>query len=651
MWLLVCLYFLGFLFNFSITDATEIHYLNHSCSSNKTFAPNSAYESNLRTLLPSLSSHATTAQFFNTTSGGGDGKETIYASFMCRGDVTNHTCQECIRTAAQKISQVCPNSKEALIWYHECLVRYSNRCFFSSLEEWPRFNFIDYNVTNSTNEKGSYGFWLLSKTLSDAVGEAANAGPAGTMKFATKNATVFGSQEIHTLVQCTPDLSSEDCSECLGDIMKDISLCCLGRIGGMVLYPSCTLMFGSRHFYRDVIVASNATQESLTSGNKMISAGGIVTVVIFLGFTMLISFHCYFLWRRARKRKYKVLLKENFGQESVTIEGLQFDLVTIQAATNNFSNENKIGKGGFGEVYKGILSCGLHIAVKRLSQSSTQGSIEFKNEVLLIAKLQHRNLVELIGFCLEAQEKILVYKFMHNGSLDKFLFGHQQKMLSWSQRFKIIEGIARGILYLHEHSRLKVIHRDIKPSNILLDENMNPKISDFGMARIMEIDQDRAKTRRIVGTYGYMSPEYAMFGQFSEKSDVFSFGVMILEIITGKKNTSSRESRYMPNGLMSYVWRKWMDKTPLSILDPLLEENYSRVEVIRCIHISLLCVQENKNIRPTIADIVSYLDGRHTIEFPFPQEPAYLLLDKMDTKIVSKHYSINEMSVSTFYAR
>lgn len=185
-----------------------------------------------------------------------------------------------------------------------------------------------------------------------------------------------------------------------------------------------------------------------------------------------------------------------------------------------------------------------------------------------------------------------------------------------------------------------------------------------------------------------MSPEYAMFGQFSEKSDVFSFGVMILEIITGKKNTSSRESRYMPNGLMSYVsitvkffvlvilmksnslnlnvkkwfqislfhellqvWRKWMDKTPLSILDPLLEENYSRVEVIRCIHISLLCVQENKNIRPTIADIVSYLDGRHTIEFPFPQEPAYLLLDKMDTKIVSKHYSINEMSVSTFYAR
>ncbi|ESW15183.1 hypothetical protein PHAVU_007G051100 [Phaseolus vulgaris] len=645
--LLVYVFFLGFFFNFSITEATEIYYLNHSCSSNKTFTPNTAYETNLRTLLTSLSSHATTAQFFNTTTGGGDGSEIIYASFMCRGDVSNRTCQECVRTAAEQISRVCPISKEALIWYHECLVRYSNRCFFSTLEEWPRFNFMGSHVTNSRNEKGSYGFWLLSKTLSDAVGEAANAGPAGTMKFATKNATVFGSQKIHTLVQCTPDLSSEDCSNCLGDIMRDIPLCCLGRIGGMVLYPSCTLMFGTRHFYRDV----NAIQESKPSGIKMGSPGSIFTVVILLVLTMLISFHCYFLWRRARKRKYKILLKENFGQESVTLEGLQFDLAIIEAATNNFSNENKIGKGGFGEVYKGILSCGLHIGVKRLSQSSTQGSIEFKNEVLLIAKLQHRNLVELIGFCLAAQEKILIYKFMHNGSLDKFLFGNQQKTLSWSQRFKIIEGIAQGILYLHEHSRLKVIHRDIKPSNILLDKNMNPRISDFGMAKIMEIDQDHGKTKRIVGTYGYMSPEYAMFGQFSEKSDIFSFGVMILEIVTGKKNINFHESQYMPNGLLSYVWRKWKEKTQLSIIDPLLEENYSKNEVIKCIHISLLYVQEKKSIRPTIADVVSYLDGRHTLEFPSPQEPAFFLEDKMDTKTSTEHFSVNEMSISTYYPR
>ncbi|KAL5138002.1 Cysteine-rich receptor-like protein kinase 25 [Glycine soja] len=501
--LLLLLNYLFFLFNFSITKTEAIdnlQYLNHSCSSNKTFTPNSTYQSNLQTLLTSLSSHATTAQFFNTTTGGGDAAgENIYGSFMCRGDVSNHTCQECIKTATQQITVRCLNSKEALIWYHECMVRYSNRCFFSAVEEWPRFNFVDFNVnTNST--EGIYGYWLLSKTLSDAVGEAVN---AGTKKFATKNATVFGSQRVHTLVQCTPDLSSEDCSKCLGDIMRDIPLCCLGRRGGMVLFPSCTLMFGIGQFYRDF---PHGTPES-----------------------------------------------KSVGQESVTIEGLQFDLDIIAAATNNFSHENKIGKGGFGEVYKGILPNGRRIAVKRLSTNSSQGSVEFKNEILSIAKLQHRNLVELIGFCLEVQEKILIYEYMSNGSLDNFLFDPQQKKLSWSQRYKIIEGTARGILYLHEHSRLKVIHRDLKPSNILLDENMNPKISDFGMARIIELNQDLGKTQRIVGTFGYMSPEYAIFGQFSEKSDVFSFGVMIIEIITGRKNINSHQLPDIVDSLMSYV--------------------------------------------------------------------------------------------------
>ncbi|KAL2993337.1 hypothetical protein AAZX31_10G104800 [Glycine max] len=516
---------------------------------------------------------------------------------MCRGDVSNHTCQECIKTATQQITVRCLNSKEALIWYHECMVRYSNRCFFSAVEEWPRFNFVDFNVnTNST--EGIYGYWLLSKTLSDAVGEAVK---AGTKKFATKNATVFGSQRVHTLVQCTPDLSSEDCSKCLGDIMRDIPLCCLGRRGGMVLFPSCTLMFGIGQFYRDF---PHGTPES-----------------------------------------------KSVGQESVTIEGLQFDLDIIAAATNNFSHENKIGKGGFGEVYKGILPNGRRIAVKRLSTNSSQGSVEFKNEILSIAKLQHRNLVELIGFCLEVQEKILIYEYMSNGSLDNFLFDPQQKKLSWSQRYKIIEGTARGILYLHEHSRLKVIHRDLKPSNILLDENMNPKISDFGMARIIELNQDLGKTQRIVGTFGYMSPEYAIFGQFSEKSDVFSFGVMIIEIITGRKNINSHQLPDIVDSLMSYVWRQWKDQAPLSILDPNLEENYSQFEVIKCIHIGLLCVQENKNIRPTMTKVIFYLDGHTLDELPSPQEPPFFFRDIKDKKIPMQHFSVNKMSTSIFYPR
>ncbi|KAJ0983484.1 hypothetical protein J5N97_011739 [Dioscorea zingiberensis] len=212
------------------------------------------------------------------------------------------------------------------------------------------------------------------------------------------------------------------------------------------------------------------------------------------------------------------------------------DLNTIHSATENFSIANKLGEGGFGPVYKGKLGDGQEIAVKRLAKTSVQGRIEFKNEVLLIAKLQHRNLVRLVGCCIEAEERLLVYEYMPNNSLDFFLFGNSKdRVLDWQTRFKIIMGIARGLLYLHQDSRLRVIHRDLKASNILLDEGMNPKISDFGIARIFG-DEAEGNTRKVVGTYGYMSPEYAMQGIFSQKSDVFSFGVVVLEIITGKKN-------------------------------------------------------------------------------------------------------------------
>ncbi|KEH36480.1 G-type lectin S-receptor-like Serine/Threonine-kinase [Medicago truncatula] len=214
-----------------------------------------------------------------------------------------------------------------------------------------------------------------------------------------------------------------------------------------------------------------------------------------------------------------------------------FDFNTIILATNNFLEANKLGQGGFGSVYRGRLIEGQEIAVKRLSQTSEQGVEEFKNEVKLIAKLQHRNLVRLLGCCVDRDEKLLVYEYMENRSLDSILFDKARKpLLDWKKRFDIICGIVRGLLYLHHDSRLRIIHRDLKASNILLDGKMNPKISDFGMARIFGRDQTEANTLRVVGTYGYMSPEYAMDGNFSVKSDVFSFGVLVLEIISGKKN-------------------------------------------------------------------------------------------------------------------
>ncbi|KAJ9563281.1 hypothetical protein OSB04_008441 [Centaurea solstitialis] len=234
---------------------------------------------------------------------------------------------------------------------------------------------------------------------------------------------------------------------------------------------------------------------------------------------------------------YLVCLCDEDKDEIVTEQSLQIDFKTIEAATRNFHEDNKVGEGGFGGVYEGVLPNGRKIVVKRLSKGSGQGAQEFKNEVMLLAKLQHRNLVRLLGFCLEAEEKILIYEYVPNKSLDYFLFDPtKQGQLDWTTRCKIIGGIARGMLYLHEDSRLRIIHRDLKASNILLDEEMNAKISDFGMAGIFCVNQTQARTNRIAGTFGYMSPEYAMHGKFSMQSDVFSFGVLVLEIISGKRN-------------------------------------------------------------------------------------------------------------------
>ncbi|KAL5659097.1 hypothetical protein ACJX0J_032260, partial [Zea mays] len=255
--------------------------------------------------------------------------------------------------------------------------------------------------------------------------------------------------------------------------------------------------------------------------------------------------------RKGAEKKRKLQLEAQSRNSSTTEDALKlwrieessseftlYDFAELAAATGGFSDENLLGRGGFGPVYKGKLPDGAEIAVKRLAAHSGQGLEEFKNEIQLIAKLQHTNLVRLVGCCVQEEEKLLVYEYMPNRSLNCFIFDQQRgPLLDWEKRRRIIEGVAQGLLYLHKHSRVRIIHRDLKASNILLDKDLNPKISDFGMARIFGSNMTEANTNRVVGTYGYMAPEYASEGIFSVKSDVYSFGVLLLEIVSGKRNT------------------------------------------------------------------------------------------------------------------
>ncbi|EOA34036.1 hypothetical protein CARUB_v10021536mg [Capsella rubella] len=375
----------------------------------------------------------------------------------------------------------------------------------------------------------------------------------------------------------------------------------------------------------------------------------IVAITVSLILFVILGFAAFGFWRSRAAQMSKDAWRDDLKSQDVP--GLEFfEMNTIQTATNNFDLSNKLGHGGFGSVYKGKLQDGREIAVKRLSSSSEQGKQEFMNEIVLISKLQHRNLVRVLGCCVDGKEKLLIYEFMKNKSLDTFVFDSRNRLeLDWPKRFDIIQGIARGLLYLHRDSRLKVIHRDLKVSNILLDEKMNPKISDFGLARMFQGTQYQDKTRRVVGTLGYMSPEYAWTGVFSEKTDIYSFGVLLLEIISGEK--ISRFS-YGVEGkaLLAYVWESWCETRGVNLLDKALADSWHPSEVGRCVQIGLLCVQHQPADRPNTLELLSMLTT--TSDLPLPKQPTFAVLTRDDESPSNDSMiTVNEVTESVIQGR
>ncbi|KAG5077660.1 hypothetical protein JHK82_056355 [Glycine max] len=390
------------------------------------YTANSTYNTNLNTLLSTLSSNTEINYgFYNFSHGQSPDRVNVIG--LCRGDLAPDECRSCLNYARSNLTQDCPNQKEAIIQHRNCMLRYSNRTIFGNPEVQP-----GTCLRNLSNVMYGDEFkQVLANLMRNLKGVAASGD--SRRKYATDNVTTGNFETIYGLVQCTPDLSETQCNDCLDETISQIPYCCNLTYCGGGVGPSCNIRFQNYRFYNQTIMLdpeippswpasppfADISPETEESGNTIVIVISIVVPTV-----VVVLLICLCLYLRRRKARKNLVVKEDEVEDEIKIaESLQFNFNTIQVASEDFSDSNKLGQGGFGAVYRGRLSNGQMIAVKRLSRDSGQGDTEFKNEVLLVAKLQHRNLVRLLGFCLEGNERLLVYEYVPNKSLDYFIFG------------------------------------------------------------------------------------------------------------------------------------------------------------------------------------------------------------------------------------
>ncbi|KAK3127270.1 hypothetical protein QOZ80_7AG0570730 [Eleusine coracana subsp. coracana] len=534
------------------------------CSANNTFAANDTrYQANLNLLAATLPKNVSTSPSnLFATAVTGTAPYQVWAAGLCRGDIDASGCFSCLAQAFHDLPNTCSYSKDGIIYYDPCILRFSSARVFSRADTddsgGPYATASALNVTSDLAQFNRVVAKLINAT-------AEYAAVTSTRRFAT-GAAGFDQDVpmVYAVAQCTPDQTTAACRSCLARMIDKNLGGMENAIYGRIFWMNCNFRYEIVPFFNgpaDVKLASKSSGVSgparAPAGQQMIGTGDgvyvamanrslrrhswrppqtndklaewspcvypfvrfsrsetrrnhrnvlIIALVASLSVFFAVLLGCVLVFTRLRQRR---AIKFSKTQEALKLWRIEesdsdftlYDFTEMSAATGNFSFSNRLGRGGFGPVYKGQLRDGVEIAVKRLSAQSLQGLVEFKNEIQLIAKLQHTNLVRLVGCCVHEEEKMLVYEYMLNGSLDFFLFDPVRgRLLDWKKRIHIIEGIVQGLLYLHKHSRVRIIHRDLKASNILLDKDLNPKISDFGMARIFGANITKANTNRVVGT-------------------------------------------------------------------------------------------------------------------------------------------------------
>ncbi|XP_059447008.1 cysteine-rich receptor-like protein kinase 2 [Corylus avellana] len=539
----------------------------------------------------------------------GSGPDNNFGLAQCYGDLPLLDCVLCYAEARTVLPQCFPYNG-GRIYLDGCFMRSENYSFFQEYKG-PG----DTAVCGNSTRKNS----TFEASVREAVTQAVVAAP-NQKGYARAQVTVTGAvnESAYVLADCWRSLNASSCRQCLDNASSSIFEC-LPWSEGRALYTGCFMRYSDKDFL------NKQPGNGSSRGTTIVIVVSVVSSVVVLVVGIAIG---VYIWKRRHIQKKR--RGSNDARKLVKTlndSSLNFKYSTIEKATGAFNDANKLGQGGFGTVYKGVLPDGREIAVKRLFFNNRHRAADFYNEVNMISSVEHKNLVRLLGCSCSGPESLLIYEFLHNTSLDRFIFDtNRGKVLNWEKRYEIIVGTAEGLVYLHENSKIRIIHRDIKASNILLDSRLRAKIADFGLARSFQEDKSHISTA-IAGTLGYMAPEYLAHGQLTEKVDVYSFGVLVLEIVTGRQNNRSKTSEYS-DSLVTITWKHFRSGTVEQLYDPnmMLHNHQDRNvtnEVCRVMHIGLLCTQEAPSLRPTMSKALQMLTKKEE-HLPAPTNPPFM---------------------------
>ncbi|PWA73903.1 cysteine-rich receptor-like protein kinase 2 [Artemisia annua] len=535
----------------------------------------------------------------------GIGPDRAYVLAECYGDLSTNDCILCITEARARVPS-CNPAIGAQIFLDGCFLRKQKYNFFQ-----------EYKGSNDTVICGN-------KTMGNVFKNSVRQAISDVVRVAPRNRHYYArdvilsdtaNESVYVLADCWDTLKESSCTECLNSAFESM-VKCFPWSEGRALHTGCIIRYSNTNFL-------NPEPDSGNNGGKIVAA--VISIIVGL---LIVSIVLFYSWKRRCKSKRKQGSGDTKLLKILSSSGLNFKYSTIEKATSSFNEANKLGEGGFGTVYKGVLPDGKEVAVKRLFFNHRHRSRDFYNEVNIISSVEHKNLVKLVGFSCLGPESILIYEYVPNRSLNYFIFDAVRgKELNWAKRYEIILGIAEGLTYLHENSKIKIIHRDIKAANILLDSRLRAKIADFGLARSYQQDKNHISTG-IAGTIGYMAPEYITHGKLTEKVDVFSFGVLLLEVVTGMPNRGiqTSEDSY---GLVSVVWKHFKQGSVEELFDPNLMLNdqtssKTKKEILSVVHIGLLCTQVVASLRPTMSMALQML-SKNIEPLPSPATPPYYI--------------------------